>query len=120
MKIIRSIVFAASLAVCLAMSAPNTADEHGGLKPVFGPEMKLFNGSDLDGWRGFFRDGSTDLSQSYSVSDGVLVCKGQPIGYIQTDRLYENFELIVEWRFDPEKGAGNSGVLMRVIGEDKV
>src|SRR5690606_502437 len=23
-------------------------------------------------------------------------------------------------RFDPEKGAGNSGVLMRLIGEDKV
>jgi hypothetical protein len=90
------------------------------LKPVFGSEVKLFNGRNVDGWRGYFRDGSTDLAQSYSVRDGVLVCKGQPIGYIQTERMYENFELIVEWRFDPEKGAGNSGVLVRVIGDDKV
>ncbi|MCH2133491.1 MAG: DUF1080 domain-containing protein [Phycisphaerales bacterium] len=107
------------LLLSLAVGSPvHTSTHH--LHPVFGPDIELFNGKNLDGWRGWFRDGSTDLSQSYSVKDGVLVCQGQPIGYIQTDRLYENYELIVEWRFDPEKGAGNSGVLLRVIGEDKV
>jgi hypothetical protein len=28
--------------------------------------------------------------------------------------------LKLEWRFDPAKGAGNSGVLLRMIGEHKV
>ena len=120
MKIIRPSVLTALLAICLTMTATSAVVETERFKPVFGPETELFNGRNLDGWRGFFRDGSTDLAQAFSVKDGVLVCTGQPIGYIQTNRLYENFELIIEWRFDPDKGAGNSGVLMRIIGEDKV
>lgn len=55
-----------------------------------------------------------------SVKDGVLVIKGQPIGYIRTVDTYTNFVLRLEWRFDPAKGAGNSGVLLRMVGEDKV
>ena len=107
------------LAVSLAAGSQEASSSHH-LHPVFGPEVKLFNGKNLDGWRGFFQDGSTDLSQSFSVKDGVMMCQGRPIGYIQTERLYENYELVVEWRFDPEKGAGNSGVLLRVIGDDRV
>ncbi|MBG80427.1 MAG: hypothetical protein CMJ39_06945 [Phycisphaerae bacterium] len=120
MNITRTLVLITCLATCLGLSAANSNSETQRMNPVLGPEMKIFNGINLDGWRGFFRDGSTDLAQAFSVEDGVLVCTGQPIGYIQTNRLYENFELIIEWRFDPEKGAGNSGVLMRIIGEDKV
>lgn len=88
--------------------------------PVFGKAIKLFNGTDLAGWTGFFQDKSTDASQAWSVRDGILVCNGQPIGYLQTDLQFENYELVVEWRFDPKKGAGNSGVLLRIKGEDNV
>lgn len=90
------------------------------LEPVFGDAIKLFDGESLAGWRAHYRDGSSDAAKAWSVADGILACAGQPIGYLQTERLYENYELIVEWRFDPEKGAGNSGVLLRVIGEDTV
>ncbi|MHC4247282.1 MAG: 3-keto-disaccharide hydrolase, partial [Planctomycetota bacterium] len=72
-----------------------------GLAPVFGPVTKLFNGADLAGWNAFFGDGSTDAAKAWSVRDGVLVCNGGPVGYLQTDLRYENFELVVEWRFDP-------------------
>ena len=89
-------------------------------EPVFGETIRLFDGKSLDGWRAYYTDGSTDASKAWSVADGILSCAGQPIGYLQTERLYENYELIVEWRFDPAKGAGNSGVLLRVIGEDTV
>lgn len=88
--------------------------------PVFGETIPLFDGRSLAGWKAHFRDGSTDASKAWRVEDGILACQGQPIGYLQTERLYQNFELVVEWRFDPEKGAGNSGVLLRVIGEDTV
>lgn len=91
-----------------------------GLEPVFGETIALFDGKSLDGWRAHFSDGTSDASKAWSVKEGVLSCAGQPIGYLQTERLYENYELVVEWRFDPAKGAGNSGVLLRVIGEDTV
>lgn len=88
--------------------------------PVFGPTVKLFNGKDLSGWSAFFQDNSTNPSKSFVVEEGILKCKGQPIGYIQTKKKYESYELVVEWRFNAEKGAGNSGVLLRVVGPDKV
>ena len=91
-----------------------------GLEPVFGKKIRLFDGKSIAGWRAHFRDGSTDPSRAWVVEDGILVCKGQPIGYLQTDMQFENYELVIEWRFDPTKGAGNSGVLLRTIGEDTV
>jgi hypothetical protein len=57
----------------------------------------------------------------WTVADGVMVCKGNPVGYIRTKDDYTNFVLRLEWRFSPvTKQAGNSGVLVRMVGEDKV
>ncbi|MFZ4573661.1 MAG: 3-keto-disaccharide hydrolase [Phycisphaerales bacterium] len=82
-------------------------------------EVKLFNGKDLTGWTSCLPN-AKDKFEAWSVRDGVLVCKGQPIGYLRTEQKYTNFVLKLEWRFNPEKGAGNSGVLVRMIGDDKV
>ena len=74
----------------------------------------------LAGWTAHLQDDGK-LADVWSLgADGVLVCKGRPIGYLRTEEDFTNFNLRLRWRFDPEKGAGNSGVLMRVIGEDKV
>lgn len=65
----------------------------------------LFNGKDLSGW--------VDVNTSpdtWSVKDGLLVCTGQPIGVMRSDRQYENFILDIEWRH-MEPG-GNSGVFL--------
>ena len=86
---------------------------------VYGDREKLFNGENLDGWKPFLPNGE-DPKGTWVVKDGVLVCTGQPIGYLRTEKTWENFELEVEWRFDPEKGAGNSGVLLRVQPPDVV
>ena len=77
--------------------------------PVFGKPIRLFNGKDLTGWTAFFQDKSIDPAKAWSVQDEILVCNGRPIGYLQTELQYENYELIVEWRFDPKKGAGTAG-----------
>ncbi|MSR17564.1 MAG: DUF1080 domain-containing protein [Phycisphaerales bacterium] len=83
----------------------------------------LFNGTDLAGWKVFVpgraQDDAADTSP-FSASGGVLTCEGTPGGYIETKELYTNFELRLQWRFDPSKGAGNSGVLLRVVGPDMV
>jgi hypothetical protein len=82
--------------------------------------VQLFNGTNLDGWRAVYTDGPGDIHTAWSVKEGILRCQGQPIGYMQTTAHYESYTLIVEWRFDPTKGAGNSGVLLRVTGPDHV
>ena len=89
-------------------------------QPVFGETIELFNGRNLDGWTAYFQDGSRDPSKAFFVEDGILKDHGNPIGYLKTVDSYTSYELIVEWRFDPEKGAGNSGVLMRLQGVDKI
>jgi hypothetical protein len=63
----------------------------------------LFNGKDLTGWVNV-----NTAEDTWTVKDGMLICKGQPIGVMRTDRQYENFLLHIEWRH-MEPG-GNSGV----------
>lgn len=89
-----------------------------GLDARLGEPITLFDGSSLAGWRGFLPEG--DPAKVWSVRDGVLVCTGNPVGYLVTEREFESFELLLEWRFDPTKGEGNSGVLLRVQQPDQV
>ena len=86
--------------------------------------VRLFNGKDLSGWSHFLVDPTVPAAAVWSVKDGVLVCKGEPLGYLQTDAEYTSFKLVVEWRWAPGTAAKlgkvpNSGVLMRVNGDPK-
>lgn len=65
----------------------------------------LFNGKNLKGWVNVNTDPDT-----WSVKKGILICKGQPIGVMRTDRQYENFILHIEW-MHMEPG-GNSGTFI--------
>jgi len=65
----------------------------------------LFNGRDLAGW--------VDVNTSpdtWKVRDGLLVCRGQPIGVMRSDRQYENFILHIEWMH--LEAGGNSGTFV--------
>lgn len=96
---------------------------HDGKPLQLGEKVELFNGKDTTGWKAFVPDLTNDKKDPmsvWSVKDGVLQCAGRPIGYIQTEALYDNYVLELEWRFDPAKGPGNSGVLLRTIGDDTV
>ena len=89
-------------------------------RPIYGETIQLFNGENLDNWTAFFIGGSTDPAEAFFVEDGILKSKGLPIGYIRTKQKFTSYHLAVEWRFDKNKGGGNSGILMRIISEDKV
>ena len=86
--------------------------------------VRLFNGKDLAGWSHVLVDPNVRMEDVWSVRDGVLVCKGEPLGFLQTTAEYTSFRLLVEWRW-PEGAAArlgktpNSGVLLRVSGEAK-
>jgi hypothetical protein len=102
-----------TLVVVLAVSAlVNGAD-----KSAEG--IDLFDGKGLAGWEHYLVKPDVKMTDVWSVRDGLLVCKGEPMGYLATKQEYTSFRLIVEWRWAPGKKAGNSGVLMRITGEPK-
>lgn len=72
----------------------------------------LFDGKTLNGWRDFNGDA---LTGPWFVEDGTIQAKGgggDASGYIVTDKLYENFELVWDWKIAE---GGNSGVLYHVV-----
>lgn len=93
------------------------------LKAPMPGERSLFNGLDLTGWVPVVPElagKDPGPGSVWSVKNGVLVCAGKPSGYVRTKEKFTSYVLRVEWRFDPAKGAGNSGVLLRVQEPDKV
>lgn len=87
-------------------------------------EIALFNGKDLSGWTFFLErqgpnaGGRMKMEDVWTVKDGVLRCAGVPNGYIRTTADYTSYRLRLEWRWPAEPT--NSGVLLRLVGPDKV
>jgi hypothetical protein len=94
------------------------------IAPAAGNEIKLFNGKDLAGWTFFLdksgpnADGSMKAEDVWKVEGGKIHCSGVPNGYIRTNADYKDFALTLEWRWVEKPG--NSGVLLRVVGPDKI
>ena len=77
---------------------------------LFGAEAEigfrsLFDGKTLNGWVNV-----NTAADTWSVSNNLLVCSGQPIGVMRSERQYENFILEIEWRH--MEAGGNSGVFV--------
>jgi len=74
--------------------------------------ISLFNGKDLTGWHVDVpdADNNPDIKPTFIVRDGKLVSLGDPRGHLITDKQYENYRLIVEYRFAGKPG--NCGVLV--------
>jgi hypothetical protein len=69
----------------------------------------MFNGKDLKGWVNV-----NNAPGTFSARDNEIVTTGLPMGYLRTDRMYENFILELEWKHIPPKpgAVGNSGVFV--------
>jgi hypothetical protein len=76
----------------------------------------LFDGKTLNGWRDYNGD---SLTAPWTVEDGTIRALGggsDASGYIVTDEIYENFELVWDWKIAE---GGNSGVLYHVVEHPK-
>ena len=73
----------------------------------------LFDGASLSGWVPV-----CDEPDVFSVKDAHIYVKGNPFGYLRTERKYKDYSLHVEWRWIGE--GTNSGIFQRVQDEDKV
>lgn len=83
--------------------------------------LELFNGRDLAGWQATLAKPDVKMEEVWSVRDGVIVCKGEPMGYLYTTQSFTNFQLQVEYRWAPGQVAtnSNSGIFSRINGEPR-
>ena len=74
--------------------------------------QSLFNGSDLTGWHVDVpaMDSNSDTLNPFIVRDGMLVSLGTPGGHLITNNEFQNYSLLVEYRFAGIPG--NCGVLI--------
>lgn len=74
--------------------------------------QSLFNGSNLSGWHVDVpaMDSNPDTLNPFIVRNGMLVSLGTPGGHLITDQEFQNYCLLVEYRFAGKPG--NCGVLI--------
>lgn len=98
---------------CLLTSTPLLVAA-GESNPVKGESTdsfhSLFDGQNLAGWHGY---AGRDASRRWQAEDGVLSMQKFRFGQVDlvSDGVFENFELILEWKISP---AGNSGIMFNV------
>ena len=73
---------------------------------------KIFNGKDLKNWNFVVENNAVPGDQVFSVKEGVISIKGEPLGYMYTKEKYGNFTLELEYRWEGE--ATNSGVFILI------
>ena len=74
--------------------------------------VSLFNGKDLTGWHVDVpeMDSNKTARNPFINRNGMLVSLGTPGGHLITDKIYQDYRLVVEYRFAGEPG--NCGVLV--------
>ncbi|HEX6428195.1 MAG TPA: DUF1080 domain-containing protein [Niastella sp.] len=88
----------------------------------------LFNGKDLTGWYSFIknRGKNNDSARVFSVKDGMLFITGQEFGYLVTEKKFNDFRLVVEFKWGEKKypprenRVRDNGILYCVVDSDKV
>jgi hypothetical protein len=88
--------------------------------------IKLFNGKDLTNFYTFLRDHgkNNDPKKVFTVVDGAIRVSGEVWGGFITEKEYENYHLVVEFKWGDktwgsrEKAARDSGILIHGVGED--
>jgi hypothetical protein len=100
----------------------------------FGPIMKADDGSsavkqfpaqsaagELAGWKSWHEKPDVTTGGVWHLdSEGVLHCKGTPLGCLYSEKDYSDFVLTLDWRWVPGKKAGSGGVLLRMTGAPKI
>lgn len=112
-------VLAAAMTVSGLAAPPTSSDEADSVNSLTADEVAagwelLFDGTDLEKWRGFRMDRVPD---GWSVDDGTIHFappkggEGVRRSDLITRELYGDFELRLEWKITP---GGNSGIMFRV------
>jgi hypothetical protein len=101
------------------------SDGTAGADSLTGP-IQLFNGKDLTNFYTYLggHGKNKDPNHVFTVKDGVLRISGQTFGGLVTEKEYENYLLVVEYKWGEktwaprEKAARDSGILLHCVGAD--
>ena len=99
----------------------NQADTNAGKSKI-----KLFNGINLDGWYTFLKGKgkNVDPNKVFTVKNGVIVISGEEYGRITTNKEYENYKLVAEFKWGEKthaprlEKARDCGILLHSFGKD--
>ena len=93
----------------------------------------LFNGKDLSGWYVHLphkdkSDPKTDPKGVFKVEDGLIHVSGEEFGCLTTEKEFENYRLVVEFKWgekkwpprDKKETPRDSGILLHCVGPDKI
>lgn len=89
---------------------PSNDDEMRGYRTKEPGYIDLFNGKDLTGWVNVNCAPSTWKLGQDEEGGAVIACSGVPTGVMRTDRMFENFELELEYRH--HVAGGNAGLFV--------
>jgi hypothetical protein len=123
---LRILCLAAMLPSALLFDVSASADDKSGV-------IHLFNGTDLTNfytWLGPVKKGEPPLGKNndprkvFTVHDRMIHVSGEVFGCFTTEKEYENYHLVVEFKWGkktwpPREGKSmDSGVLLHCVGED--
>ena len=84
---------------------------------VLALQEALFNGKDLSGLSVWPKE-----STAWSVVDGAIRCSGEGMGYLGTEKAWQDYRVSVEYKWgtktDGSKNVRNSGILIHATGPD--
>src|SRR5947208_299267 len=112
--------FASSILFGLLVSPNATAND------TKGDVIHVFNGKDLTGFYTYFPTlgKDKDPEQVFTIHDGMIHVSGKVWGYLATEKDYDNYHLVVEFKWGEQTGpkrkdqARDSGVLLHGVGPD--
>jgi hypothetical protein len=85
--------------------------------------LSLFNGKDLTGLTTWLKDTKReDPNKVFTVHDGMIHVSGTSNGYVATEKAYQDYHVIVEYKWGKRTDGGkyvrNSGILLHAVGPD--
>lgn len=89
-------------------------------------KFQLFNGKNLNGWYTFLKERgrNSDPKKVFTVQDGLLRISGEEWGYLMTNDEYENYKLVIEYKWGGQTcaprvdKARDCGALIHSQGQD--
>jgi hypothetical protein len=90
--------------------------------------VRLFNGKDLTNFYTYLNGHgkNNDPKKVFTVQEGMIRVSGEVFGYFVTEKEYENYHLVTEFKWGtatwpPRKRlAMDSGILLHCVGKDNV
>lgn len=120
-QLFRNVTLLAMLVTLVLITGCSTTAQSHGEKVI-----RLFNGEDLTNFYTFIEDRgvNSDPEDVFTVQNNQIRISGEEWGTIITENEYENFHLILEFRWggetygDRKEKARDSGVFVHSIGEE--